>query len=169
MNADRPLHRRPGRRRRQRGFTLLEVMIALAVASLGLMAVYRSTIQSAANTSALREQTLAHWVAMNQITELRVSGEWPDVGSENGDAEFADTEYRWEYEVSETDVEALRRVDLTVAYAGEPDRVLASVSGFIGRPQQSTAPPRPWQGTTGDGNGPEDGQRDGPAVWEGEQ
>lgn len=155
--------------RRVRGFTLLEVLIALAVASLGLMAVYRSSIQAAANASALREQTLAHWVAMNQVTEMRVSADWPDLGSDSGEVEFADTEWRWEANVSETEVEALRRVDVTVSYATEPERVLATLAGFVGRPQQNTAPPRPWRGNAaGEGNR-EDGQRDGPQVWQGDQ
>ena len=78
------------RGRGSRGFTLLEILVALAVASLGILAVSRSAIQAASNASMLNEQTLAHWVAMNRMTEIRLEPQWPDIGRSDGEVEFAD-------------------------------------------------------------------------------
>src|SRR5690606_11789375 len=60
------------KRRRQRGFTLLEVMVAMAIVSIGLIAVFNAIIQMAHSTSTLRERALADWIAMNQISEIRL-------------------------------------------------------------------------------------------------
>jgi general secretion pathway protein I len=65
------------RLRRADGFTLLEVMVALAVVSIGLIAVFNGIIQMAHSTSMMRERALADWIAMNTISEIRISGDFP--------------------------------------------------------------------------------------------
>lgn len=119
--------------RRGRGFTLLEVMVALAIVSIGLIAAFNAVIQMAHSTTTLRERAFADWIAMNQLTELRVAGEFPDVGRFDGDVEFAGREWRWEASVSETGVEDLRRVDIAVAYIERPEDLVTLMTGFIGR------------------------------------
>ena len=118
---------------RGRGFTLLEVMVALAIVSIGLIAAFNAVIQMAHSTTTLRERAFADWIAMNQLTELRVAGEFPDVGRFDGDVEFARREWRWEASVSETGVEDLRRVDISVAYIERPEDVITLLAGFIAR------------------------------------
>lgn len=118
----------------QRGFTLLEVLVALVVATLGLLAVTLTTLTASRNASTLRERTIAHWVAMNVASELRLAGQFPDIGSRDGDAEFASTDWRWQAEISGTDVEGLRRIEITVAYAQTPDDTIAELVAFVGKP-----------------------------------
>ena len=117
-----------------RGFTLVEVLIALAVASLGLSAVLAMGTQSIDTSRSLRDRTLALYVGLNEITELRLSGEFPDPGRSNGETEMADRLWRWEYVISETGVESLRRIDIAVSLAERPEDVVRNVSGFIGEP-----------------------------------
>ncbi len=117
---------------RERGFTLVEVLIALAIASLGLAAVLATGTQSVDTSRNLRDRTLALYVGLNEISELRLSGELPDVGRSNGETEMAGRLWRWESVVSETGVENLRRVDVAVALALRPDEVVRNVSGFLG-------------------------------------
>lgn len=140
-----------------RGFTLLEVMVALAIVTLGLMAVFNGIIQISDQSTHLRERAFAHWVAMNEITRLRVAGAMPDVSEFDGDVEFANASYRWAATVSETGVEDLRRIDLTVSYVDTPDDVIATTVGFVA----PRAPPVPggssWSGG-GDAGGR--GERD---------
>jgi general secretion pathway protein I len=119
--------------RRKRGFTLLEVMVALAIVSIGLIAAFNAVIQMAHSTTTLRERAFADWIAMNQLTELRVAGEFPDVGRFDGDVEFAGREWRWEASVSETGVEDLRRVDISVAYIEQPEDLVTLMTGFLSR------------------------------------
>lgn len=120
-------------RRSAGGFTLLEVMVALAIVSIGLIAAFNAVIQMAHSTAVLRERALADWIAMNEITTIRISGDFPDVGGFDGDTEFAGLEWRWEADISETGVADLRRIDLAVAYAERPEEPVSIVSGFVAR------------------------------------
>ena len=66
---------------RARGFTLIEVLAALVIVALGMLGVIQAVTQTARNGTYLREKTLAHWIAMNLITE-RLAGvdlRMPDV------------------------------------------------------------------------------------------
>jgi len=142
-----------------RGFTLIEVLAALVIVALGMLGVIEAVTQHAKNGAYLREKTLAHWVAMNLITERRLQSAPPDVDETSDEVEFANTRWRWTLRVSETPVESLRRMDVFVRHAdaGE-DEVLASVTGFygsaIGAAGGSTLD---WNGTTQQG-GPQDGE-----------
>lgn len=130
---------------RARGFTLIEVLVALVVATLGLLAVTLTTITAGRNANTLRERTLAHWVAMNVAAELRLSQEWPSIGVRDGDAEFAGVDWRWEADVEGTDVEGLRRVEIRVAYAQTEDETIAEIVAFVGKPSPGIAY-RDWAG-----------------------
>lgn len=140
-----------------RGFTLLEVMVALAIITLGLMAVFNGIIQISDQSTHLRERAFAHWVAMNEITRLRVAGAMPDVSEFDGDVEFANASYRWAATVSETGVEDLRRIDLNVSYVDTPDDIIATTVGFVA----PRAPPVPGGGSwSGGGDAGGRGDRD---------
>lgn len=118
---------------RARGFTLIEVMVALAIAVLALVAVMASISQMVDAGTAMRDRTYAAWVAQNKIAELRLANVEPDVSETNGDVEFAGLEWDWRATVSETGVEYLYRVDVDVSFAGSDD-VIRTVTGFIGEP-----------------------------------
>jgi|GEM_PF-649768 len=128
MNANR-FRRRPLRRK---GFTLLEVLVAMAIISLGMVAVFTGLNQTLSVTDRLRAKTLAGWVALNQINELQISGEYPDTGRRRDEIEMANAE--WAYEIRITDFPDLdlKRLDVAVSYADTPDDVLTTVVGFIG-------------------------------------
>ncbi|MDH3589103.1 MAG: type II secretion system minor pseudopilin GspI [Gammaproteobacteria bacterium] len=130
---------------RHGGFTLLEVLVALAVAVYGMLSITLAAITAGSNATSLREQSLAHWVAMNQAAELRLAENWPATGISDGDVDFAGMQWRWNTEISETDVEALRRAEIAVAYAEEPDREIARVVAFVSQPTPGIQF-RPWVG-----------------------
>jgi general secretion pathway protein I len=127
-NAD----RRPCRRR-PRGFTLIEVLAALVIVALGMLGVIQAVTQTARNGSYLREKTLAHWIAMNVITERRLLPSPPDVTETSEDVEFAGQRWRWTMKVTQTEVESLRRMDVSVRYADRPEsQAFVTVTGFYG-------------------------------------
>lgn len=146
---------------RARGFTLLEVMVALTIVSIGLIAAFNGVIQMAHSTTTLRERAFADWIAMNQITEIRIGGEFPDVGRFDGDTEFAGREWRWEAAVTETGVEDLRRIDMTVAYLESPGDTISIVTGFISRGSGVVVNIDWWGTAGGEGLAPGDGQESG--------
>jgi general secretion pathway protein I len=93
-----------------KGFTLMEVLIALLIVSLGMLAVIEAVSQAASNTGYLRDKTIAHWVAMNRITELRLQRQAPSVGETTGEVEMANQRWRWHSTVSQTPVASIMRM-----------------------------------------------------------
>jgi general secretion pathway protein I len=122
----------------QRGFTLLEVMVALVIVALGLMAAFGQVNQSLTAASRLRDKTLANWVAVNEMTGLRLLAEFPAIGSRSDEVEMARTTWRYTIKVVKTPLAALRRVDISIAFADRPDAVVTTLTGFLGRPAQAT-------------------------------
>ena len=91
------------RRRPGAGFTLLEILVALAVIAIALAAIVGETSQRISSAARLTDRTLAHWVAMNQITTAQLSTAWPAVGNTNDSVEMAGREWFWTLKVSSTD------------------------------------------------------------------
>jgi general secretion pathway protein I len=130
-------------RRAGRGFTLLEVLIAMVVLALSLGAAIHAAGAYTANQSYLRDRTFAEWVARNELARAQLSGQWLSLGQQKGEAELplgsaADggREWRWVMQVTQTPEEDLRRLDIDVYPAGADGDVpaTASLSGFIGKP-----------------------------------
>ena len=118
---------------RSNGFTLIEVMVALAIAALGLAAVAASVSQMVDAGTAMQQRTYASWIAQNKIAELRLSNVIPDVSETSGDTIYADREWTWRATISQTGVENLFRVDVRVGLANG-DENIRTVAGFIGEP-----------------------------------
>ncbi len=115
------------------GFTLIEVMVAMAIAALGLAAVAASVSQMIDAGTAMQQRTYASWIAQNKITEMRLENITPDVSESSGDTIYANREWTWQARISETGVENLFRVDVQVGLAGG-DENIRTVTGFIGEP-----------------------------------
>ena len=97
--------------RGQFGFTLIEVMVALAIVALGMLAVQTQLNRYVVTAAVTEEKTLASWIAANQLAELSVQPAWPEIGSSEEQVEFAQREWRLEIDVSETDSHFVLRAD----------------------------------------------------------
>lgn len=109
------------RTRTQRGFTLLEVMVALAVLAIALAAVIKGVGANAGNMSYLRDRTLAHWVAMNKIAESQARRDWPDPPESEGAALMGEHEWHWKILMEKTPNPDVRRMSIEVR-TNESDR-----------------------------------------------
>jgi len=126
------------------GFTLLEVMVALVIVSLGMMAVNTQMNRYAMTAKYMEDKTLASWIGSNKITELSVQQEWPEIGGSNEEVEFAGRLWFLETEVSATEVENIRRVDVDITYADRPEVLIHRISGLIEPPAPPGFVPVRW-------------------------
>jgi general secretion pathway protein I len=128
------------------GFTLIEVLVALAVVSMAMLAVIGSAGQSTRTVAALRDRTFAEWVAANRLTELRLAPDWPALGDSDGDSQLAGEQWHWKVHVKKTADPDLRRIEIDVAHKDTPDSTVESLVGFIAK-QTPPAPPPGTQST----------------------
>ena len=118
-----------------RGFTLIEVLIALAVLAIALSAVIKGVGANANNAAHLRDRMLAHWVAMNKVTELQTDTAFPTPGVTTGTMLMAEHEWTWQVTVSTTPNATIQRLDVEVRSKKEDKQPLDSLIAYAGQPQ----------------------------------
>jgi general secretion pathway protein I len=137
VNSDQQTTVRPelveGRNSRfhKRGFTLVEVLVALAIISIALLAALRAAGQGTTGVGELRSRLLAGWVAENLLAEHRAREDWLTPGIQRGVAREAGVEFAWREEITATPSPAFRRVDVFVYEAPEETRALSHLTGFL--------------------------------------
>lgn len=120
--------------REETGFTLIEVLVALGIIAIALMAVLRAANQGASAVGELRSRLFAGWVAENVLAEQRARGVWPPLGSFHGVVRQGSGDFVWREEVVETSNPAFRRANIFVFEASDPSRMLAQLTGFLPQP-----------------------------------
>jgi general secretion pathway protein I len=109
---------------RARGFTLVEVMVALAIVAIVLPTLLMSLYQQVDDTAYLRDKTIAQMVAVNKLSQIRLivaATRTLAPGKDNGLATMADRDWYWWVETKTTEVEQFFRIDISVA-AQEDDQ-----------------------------------------------
>lgn len=122
-------------KRRSTGFTLVEVMVALAVVAVALPALMMALYQQIDGTAYLRDKSLAHMVAANKLTEIRIMAEatrsLPE-GSDSGLVELAERQWQWWRESKKTELENFYRIEIKVAQEeGQVDAPLVTLAAFL--------------------------------------
>lgn len=120
---------------RHSGFTLIEVMVALAIVAAALPALMMLITSQLQGAGITREKTQAFWIAENQLTRLtmrdRLVEQYTLPVQESGTLERGGVRWYWELTTQDTEVEGFRRLDLRVALDNAKDDSLATMTGFI--------------------------------------
>jgi len=123
--------KQPIRAGMQRGFTLLESLVALAILAIALAAALRASAGSTDHVEAMRTRLLADWVAQDRLALHKARGDYPDAGSQDGEETQAGMRLLWHEEVSGTPNPAFRRLEITVSSPDDPKHVLRKLVGFL--------------------------------------
>jgi general secretion pathway protein I len=125
--------------RRQFGFTLIEVLVALVIVAVGMSVLMGTLSSSARSVVYMQDKTFAEWVALNKIALLRVSlqqGQLPPQTSTNGDVDYAGRSWHWRQDVVASQVPGINRIDVKVRpkeiKGGDDDSWYVTVSGLAG-------------------------------------
>jgi general secretion pathway protein I len=121
-------------RRRAHGFTLLEVLVALAILGIALAAALRASVVTTDQAQAVKLRLLAQWSAENQLAELRARKRWPAPGVQSGSSVQAGMVLDWTQSISATPNPAFRRVEIKV-YADRDRRyAVGQLTGYLTDP-----------------------------------
>jgi len=112
-----------------KGFTLLEVMLALLIISVGLVALVQSAQTGERTTTELREKTGAYHVA-DQVMMMLYQKNDLKIGMHQGQELFSGQDYYWQAELKTTDNVYINRIDLKVGLDRNFDYALARLTGF---------------------------------------
>jgi general secretion pathway protein I len=116
--------------RRSLGFTLLEVLVALAIVAVALSAAVRAAGVSIDSSAQVKDRLFASWVAQNRLAELSARRAFPPLGRTSGTASEAGRNFTWDTFVTATPNSDFHRVEIQVHAAGE-EHVAASIVGYL--------------------------------------
>jgi general secretion pathway protein I len=123
---------RTGRVHARTGFTLVEILVALALLAVALSAGMRALAQAADGAGTLNVRTLALWVAQNRLAAAQLDDPPPALGRYAGDAVQAGARFVWSAVVTATPNPSFRKIEIVVAEPENRDHALARLIGYLG-------------------------------------
>jgi general secretion pathway protein I len=121
-------------RSRQSAFTLLEVLIALAIFASAGIALMQATATHLTSLTSLEEITFANYVASNRLVEVALEGGMPATGERSGKAEMGGRTFYWKQKVEATTDKDLRAVTVEVRIGEKDESAVVALTGYRGRP-----------------------------------
>ena len=119
--------------RPERGMTLLEVLVALAVFALAGLAMVRTVTGQMVALGDMEEKTLATWVADNQLAELTLAKRWPGLDWTKGQEKMAGRTWYWRWQGVETNDDNFRALDVQVSTDEEGKSPRATLRTYVSR------------------------------------
>ena len=119
--------------KKHQGFTLIEVMVALTIIAISLSALLSTSGTQASSVGYLKHKTLAHWVAVNELTQIRIAKEFPDVGDKKGETTMANNDWYWTRTTKATEDENARQITFTLYADKDRTKNLTSLIGYANR------------------------------------
>ena len=122
------------------GFTLIEILIALAVFAVVSTAMITNATQHVSQTGLLRDKTIAHWIALNELSQIksniRLEENYPQTGTTQSEINMLFTDWLVEVEVSATENDNVRRITVDVfrdEFDRDEDYSMFTLVSFVGK------------------------------------
>lgn len=115
------------------GFTLIEVMVALTIIAISLGALLSTSGTQASSAGYLKNKTLAHWVAANELTQIRIAKQFPATGDKKGSTKMAGKEWYWTRTTKKTEDKNARQITFIVFRDKQRKKNLGSLTGYANR------------------------------------
>ena len=116
---------------KSQGFTLIEVMLAMAVFAIAGVALLGVADNNYRHISHIEEQMFANWVASNQLVEVSLDKTWPPKNNRKGKVEMAGRTWYWQQKVIKTANKELRAVNMQVRLNEDDELVSASLMTYL--------------------------------------
>jgi general secretion pathway protein I len=126
-----PLLQREKNASLQSGFTLLEVLVALAILAITMAAVSRTASSSIHHVEAVRTRVIADWVAQNRLAQHQARADWPAPGIQTGEETQAGQTYPWQEEIIATPNPTMRRIVVSVYAPDDAKHSLRELTGYL--------------------------------------
>lgn len=114
-----------------KGFTLLETLVALAILAIALAAVMRATGAGTNHAETMRVRILADWIAQNRLAQHAAQGDFLPLGIQNGEETQAGIRLLWKEDVSATPNPSFRRIEVSIYAPDDQEYVLRRLSSFL--------------------------------------
>ena len=114
-----------------KGFTLLEVLVALVIVGTALAASLRAVGSLSSNGAGLRTNMMATWSAENRLVQVRLARVYPSIGKESFECPQGDLALTCEQEVITTPNPRMRRVEVSVYDNAEPGRRIVKLVQLV--------------------------------------
>ena len=115
------------------GFTLIEVMLAMAIFSIAGVALLGTANTNFTNMSLLEEKMLASWVASNQLVEGKLARQWPPQNNKKGTQELSEHKWSWTQRVVKTADDNMRAVYIDVRKKAEDEKAITSLMTYVSK------------------------------------
>jgi len=130
MNKNKANHRGEGQ---QGGFTLIEVMLAMAVFAIAGVALVSTTETHFRNIHHLETKMMANWVASNQLVEAKLTKSWPLKNNKKGKEELAGREWFWTQKVVKTNDQNMSAVVIEVRLDKDEKKSIADLTTYVAK------------------------------------
>jgi general secretion pathway protein I len=111
------------RGRASRGFTLIEVLVALVIVAFGMGAALKALTSAADSTARLREKTFAAWIALNQLATERLGTGTQKTGNREAEVDYAGSRWHWQQIVEDMEVPGLKRITVRVRHSNQKGKI----------------------------------------------
>ncbi|WP_440877165.1 type II secretion system minor pseudopilin GspI [Thalassotalea sp. PLHSN55] len=118
-------------RAKTKGFTLLEVLLAMAVFSIAGIALLSAAQNNFTSLNHLENRMLANWVASNQLVEVTLDSTWPPKNNKKGKVELAGRDWYWQQKVLKTTDKTMRSVEIEVRLDEKAEKPISSLTTYI--------------------------------------